>query len=231
MIKANIPGKDYYYIIGISYKNCTGCGLCFNTCPGKMLQKALEMKSSQDALTEDFIKTNDYLFNNIKEKENVFNKYTVKGSQFITPAFKFSGACAGCGETPYLKLLSQLFKEELVIANATGCSSIYGGEVPATAYSVPWANSLFEDAAEFGLGLKLAETNTKRKIKELISSNIENIKKEEKEIYLDYLNNENIETSKKLLSIIDNTSIEELLNYKDDILSKSVWIVGGDGWA
>lgn len=231
LIKANIPGKDYYYIIGISYKNCTGCGLCFNTCPGKMLQKALEMKSSQDALTEDFIKTNDYLFNNIKEKENVFNKYTVKGSQFITPAFKFSGACAGCGETPYLKLLSQLFKEELVIANATGCSSIYGGEVPATAYSVPWANSLFEDAAEFGLGLKLAEVNKKRQIKELISSNIDKIKEEEKEIYLDYLNNENIETSKKLLSIIDNTSIEELLKYKDDILSKSVWIVGGDGWA
>lgn len=231
LINANIPGKNYYYIIGISYKDCTGCGACFNTCPGKMLKKALEMKSSKDALTEDFIKTNDYLFNNIKDKENVFNKYTVKGSQFISPAFAFSGACAGCGETPYLKLLTQLFKEELVIANATGCSSIYGGEAPATAYSIPWANSLFEDAAEFGLGLKLAESNVKEKIKNIINNSIEKIKEEEKEIYLNYLENQNLENSKKLLSIIDDTDIKELLNYKDDIMPKSVWIVGGDGWA
>ena len=231
MINANIPGKNYYYIIGISYKNCTGCGACFNTCPGKMLKKALDMKSSKDALTEDFIKTNDYLFENIKDKEEVFNKYTVKGSQFISPAFAFSGACAGCGETPYLKLLTQLFKDELVIANATGCSSIYGGEAPATSYSIPWANSLFEDAAEFGLGLKLGETNKKEKIKEIISINLDKIKESEKEIYLEYLKKPTIDNSKKLLSIIDNTDIKELLEYKEDIMPKSVWIVGGDGWA
>ena len=231
LINANIPGKNYYYIIGISYKNCTGCGACFNTCPGKMLKKALDMKSSKDALTEDFIKTNDYLFENIKDKEEVFNKYTVKGSQFISPAFAFSGACAGCGETPYLKLLTQLFKDELVIANATGCSSIYGGEAPATSYSIPWANSLFEDAAEFGLGLKLGETTKKEKIKEIISINLDKIKESEKEIYLEYLNNPTIDNSKKLLSIIDNTDIKELLEYKEDIMPKSVWIVGGDGWA
>ena len=231
LIKANIPGKDYYYIIGISYKDCTGCGACFNTCPGKMLKKALEMKSSKDALTEDFIKTNDYLFENIKDKENAFNKFTVKGSQFISPAFAFSGACAGCGETPYLKLLTQLFKDELVIANATGCSSIYGGEAPATAYSIPWANSLFEDAAEFGLGLKLGEINSKEKIKKLISNSLEKVSLEEKEIYEKYLENQNIENSKNLLAVIDNTNIKELLNYKEDIMPKSIWIVGGDGWA
>ena len=231
LIKANIPGKDYYYIIGISYKDCTGCGACFNTCPGKMLKKALEMKSSKDALTEDFIKTNDYLFENIKDKENAFNKFTVKGSQFISPAFAFSGACAGCGETPYLKLLTQLFKDELVIANATGCSSIYGGEAPATAYSIPWANSLFEDAAEFGLGLKLGEINSKEKIKKLISNSLEKVNLEEKEIYEKYLENQNIENSKNLLAVIDNTNIKELLNYKEDIMPKSIWIVGGDGWA
>lgn len=102
---------------------------------------------------------------------------TVKGSQFVTPKFEFSGACAGCGETPYLKLLTQLFKDKLVIANATGCSSIYGASAPSTPYQVPWANSLFEDNAEFGYGMKIADNTMKQRITNIIKNNMNDIKK------------------------------------------------------
>lgn len=150
-IKALIPKEDYYFTIGVAYKSCTGCGVCVSRCPGKNGAKALTMMPTEMALTDSFREINDYLFTHIKDKD-ISIKTGVKFSQFKTPTFSFPGACAGCGETPYLRLLSQI-TDNLVIANATGCSSIYGGAVPRTPYKTPWASSLFEDTAEFGYGI------------------------------------------------------------------------------
>ena len=156
---------------------------------------------------------------------------TVKGSQFRTPKFEFSGACSGCGETPYLKLLTQLFGDNLVIANATGCSSIYGASNPSSPYSVPWANSLFEDNAEFGYGMRIADDALKNRIVTLINDNIDKVKKSEAKIYKAYAADINIETADKLYNIVDNTKIDELKSLKSFIKPKSIWTVGGDGWA
>lgn len=228
LISANVPGKDYRFTIGVSYKDCTGCGLCANTCPGKGGEKALVMTKFDDATDEEFVERNDYLYANIHQKEAMAPN-TVKGSQFIKPKFEFSGACAGCGETPYLRLLTQLFGEELVIANATGCSSIYGGNIPGTPYSVPWANSLFEDNAEFGYGMAVADRIRKEKILSLIEANIETLNP--KEVYEAFLNEPNYANSMEVLKHIDTCTVEELKKLKSFITTKSYWLIGGDGWA
>jgi pyruvate-ferredoxin/flavodoxin oxidoreductase len=133
--------KDYYYAIGVSILDCTGCGICVKVCPGKKGVKALEFRSSIDEYINKEHEVSDYLFNHVKEKDIAMP--SLKGSQFKTPKFEFSGACAGCGETPYIKLLTQLFGNRMIIANATGCSSIYGASTPSMPYSVPWASSLY----------------------------------------------------------------------------------------
>ncbi|MDD3241741.1 MAG: pyruvate:ferredoxin (flavodoxin) oxidoreductase [Bacilli bacterium] len=224
---ANIKDKELYYMISTSIPDCTGCTLCVNICPGKKGVKALEMMSTSDLEVER--KENEYLEKYVSEK-NIMNKDTVKGSQFIKPTFEYSGACSGCGETPYLKLLTQLFKEKLVMANATGCSSIYGASIPSLSYSTPWANSLFEDNAEYGYGMKIADIAIKDRIKSIIESNIDNIEIN-KEIYTNYLEDINEQTANDLYNIVDNSKIEELIELKEYIKPKSVWIVGGDGWA
>ena len=165
LLDANIKDQNLKYTIGISLKDCTGCGLCSNICPGKKKEKALTMVEKKQE--EQIEKEAEYLFNEVTQKE-VLPKNTIKGSQMIKPKFEFSGACAGCGETAYIKLLTQLFGEKLVIANATGCSSIYGASSPSMPYSIPWANSLFEDNAEFGYGMKIADITMKNKIVTMI---------------------------------------------------------------
>ena len=147
--KPAVGVPNHYYVIAVSAKNCTGCGVCINTCPGLRGNKALAFGRLKDSKNDMVF---DYLVNNVSAKDN-FPKETIKGSQLQKPKFAFHGACAGCGETAYIKLLTQISKDNLVIANATGCSSIYGGELPNAPYSVPWANSLFEDNAEFGYGM------------------------------------------------------------------------------
>jgi len=230
LIPALIPKENLKFTIGINQHNCTGCGLCSNVCPGKRGEKAITMKPVDEVKTEQSIKDNEYLFKNIKEKI-VFNPLTVKGSQFIKPKFEYHGACAGCGETPYLKLLSQLFGNELVIANATGCSSIYGGTVPNTPYSVPWANSLFEDNAEFGFGMALSDRIRKDKIKNIIEENIHTIPSPYQEICASYHKRLSYESSCLLYEAVDNIKIKELQQMKQFIKTKSFWIIGGDGWA
>lgn len=217
-------GMDYYYIIGISALDCTGCGLCTKNCPGMRGNKALGMveldKSEQDIF--------DYLVNNVKEKD-IANPYTLKNSQFRTPKFEFSGACAGCGETPYIKLLTQLFGKYLIISNATGCSSIYGASAPSTPYSVPWASSLFEDNAEYGYGMLIANNMLKKRIANVMMNNMDN---ENGPLFKKWLDNP---TSYELtLDVYKNLSDNipsELEELKDNIVHRNIWCIGGDGWA
>ncbi len=231
LLPANIKDQDYKYTVGVSLPDCTGCGLCSEICPGKKGAKAIVMKTKEELLKDKKEEEYKYLFNEVSEKKNVMPTTTVKGSQFKKPKFEFPGACAGCGETPYLKLLTQLFGDKMMIANATGCSSIYGASMPSMPYSVPWANSLFEDNAEFGFGMKIADLTMKNRIVTLIKNNIKDVKKSEQDIYKAYCDNINEETANALLEVIDETKISELLKLKKFISPRSVWLVGGDGWA
>ena len=231
LIPASIKDKDYKFTVGVSLPDCTGCSLCSEVFPGKKGAKALVMKM-KDALLED--KKDEeyqYLFNEVSEKKDVMPTNTVKGSQFKKPRFEFPGACAGCGETPYLKLLTQLFGDKLIISNATGCSSIYGASTPSMPYSVPWANSLFEDNAEFGFGMRIADMAMKNRIVSLIKNNIKDVKKSELDIYKAYAKDINDNTAKDLLEVVDNSKITDLVKLKRFISPKSIWLVGGDGWA
>ena len=218
-------GKDNLrYIVEINEEDCTGCGLCANICPGKIGNKALEMKETTKKNKKE---ENEYKI------ENPLNKYTIKGSQLEKPLFEFSGACAGCGETPYIKLLTQLVGEKLVIANATGCSSIYGGSVPSTPYLIPWANSLFEDNAEFAYGIYTSYQQKRERIENLIIQTIDSVDGEVKSLYEEWLNNkENYDITKKVAKELKNKTIpKELSDLIDYVPARSVWAIGGDGWA
>lgn len=231
LINANIKDKDYKMSIGVSLPDCTGCSLCSEVCPGKKGAKALVMKMKEDIVKSHQDEEYNYLFNEVKYKENVMPTNTVKGSQFVKPKFEFPGACAGCGETPYLKLLTQLFGDRMIVANATGCSSIYGASAPSMPYSIPWANSLFEDNAEFGFGMKIADQAVKAEIVSLISRNLTKVRNSEKDVYNAYCKEQNEVNARRLLDVIDDTKIEGLLKLKDFVAPKSVWMIGGDGWA
>ena len=231
LVDAKIKDKDLKFTIGVSLPDCTGCGLCAEVCPGKAGAKALVMKMKHELLEDKRDEEYKYLFNEVKEKKNVMPDNTVKGSQFIKPKFEFPGACAGCGETPYLKLLTQLFGDRMIVANATGCSSIYGASTPSMPYSIPWANSLFEDNAEFGFGMRIADQAMKKQIVSLIQNNLDKVKKSEADVYKAYCDNINEETARALLEVIDETKIDRLLKLKDFVMPKSVWMIGGDGWA
>jgi len=221
---ASIPSimpKDMEFTIGINYEQCTGCGVCVNICPGKLGNKALTMVPNTKK-DKDF----DYLL-----KHNVNDKYeskvlTVKNISFKEPKFEYSGACAGCGETPYLTNLTRVFNDNLIIANATGCSSIYGGSMPSTPYSIPWASSLFEDNAEFGYGILTGINLNRDKVKKYMLEYRRN-----KTFKLWIENMDNYEICKEVKEKIDYKKHPYLLEMKDYILPKSMWIVGGDGFA
>lgn len=231
LINANIKDKDYKFSVGVSLPDCTGCSLCVEACPGKKGVKALVMKMKDELKQEKKDEEYKYLFTEVSEKKNVMPTNSVRGSQFVKTKFEFPGACAGCGETPYLKLLTQLFGDRMVVANATGCSSIYGASAPSMPYSIPWANSLFEDNAEFGFGMKIADLTIKNQIVSLINNNMDKVRNSEKETYQAYCSEQNLENSEALMEIVENTRIPELLKLKDFIVPRSVWMIGGDGWA
>ena len=218
-------GQDgKYYEILISEQDCTGCGLCSNICPGKNGLKALSMIEKENRVAIDF--------DQYKEL-NPLPTNTIKGSQLNKPLFAFSGACAGCGETPYIKLLTQLFGEKLVIANATGCSSIYGGSTPSTPYELSWANSLFEDNAEFAFGIYTSFENKRNQIKHIMEESLESVALDVKELFITWLNNlndykETLRVKNELANKEIPNELKELLDY---IPARSVWAIGGDGWA
>ena len=222
--ETKIKDEAYYFTVGISPMDCTGCGLCANACPTIALAMQ-DMESKKDELLEKYA----YLSNRVSYK-NPYKRTTVKGSQFERPLFEFHGACAGCGETPYLKLLTQLFKDRLIIANATGCSSIYGASLPNTPYSVPWINSLFEDNAEFGYGIRIAEDKMHEKIANILKANKDKVSSKNKELIEKYLAKEE-GSQEEFYDNFDFTELKELEPLKKFIKDKSIWLVGGDGWA
>ena len=239
--------KDYTFTMTVSALDCTGCGSCANVCPGKKGNKALEM-APLEANTEEQ-KFFDYGVT-LPQKEDVIAKYketTVKGSQFKQPLLEFSGACAGCGETPYAKLITQLFGDRMYIANATGCSSIWGNSSPSTPYTTnakgqgpAWSNSLFEDNAEFGYGMLLAQRairgGLKEKIEDLVANGINEDVKTAGQEWLDTyaVGATNGAATEKLVAALEACGCDkanEILAQKDFLSKKSQWIFGGDGWA
>ena len=217
--KAALGLNGYYFILGIRSKNCTGCGVCINTCPGLKGNKALAFEASNEENDKIF----EYLSENICEKD-ILKRDTLKGSQLRKPKFAFHGACAGCGETAYIKLLTQVI-DNLVIANATGCSSIYGGDLSNLPYTLPWASSLFEDNAEFAFGMMLGYEQNKEKVRKYMLEN-------KNELFDKWLNNTNdYEITKDVFEKIDYKKHPKLKDLKNYIVSKNIWAIGGDGWA
>jgi len=220
--------KEYKFILGFSVKDCTGCGVCINTCPGKKGEKALEYQTLDEALNNREQEIYDYLSMNITDKGIDTN--TIKGSQFKESKFCFSGACSGCGETPYLKLLTQLFGEHLIIANATGCSSIYGASTPSMPYSIPWASSLFEDNAEYGYGMLIGSNTIRNRIKNIMLCNMKNSNRDLFKKWID--NMDNYEITKEVYDTINYEEAPiEIKELKDYLVKRSIWTIGGDGWA
>jgi pyruvate-ferredoxin/flavodoxin oxidoreductase len=234
------------FVMTVSALDCTGCGSCANVCPGKKGAKALVMQPLESQLAEQELFAYGQSLPEKKEVAEKFKETTIKGSQFKQPLLEFSGACAGCGETPYAKLVTQLFGDRMYIANATGCSSIWGGSAPSTPYTVnkdgkgpAWANSLFEDNAEYGYGMFLAQnTLRQRAVAKLLemqkSANAE--LKTAIENYLSTLNNgiENIPATAALVTALEadnSAAAKDVLQLKDYLGKKSMWVFGGDGWA
>ncbi|MDR0841631.1 MAG: pyruvate:ferredoxin (flavodoxin) oxidoreductase [Christensenellaceae bacterium] len=238
-------GKEfagYAFRMQISPLDCSGCGNCADICPAKV--KALKMIPLAEALKTE--EANWEAAIKLPVPDVTYSPNTVKNSQFLQPLFEFSGACAGCGETPYLKLITQLFGDRMLVANATGCSSIYGGSAPTCPYTVnekghgpAWANSLFEDNAEFGYGMQLATTQRRAKLGALVGELAQNAPADLQAAANEWLaNKDNAEGSRKagqaLLAAIsgkDCDTCKQIIEMQDLLTKKSQWVIGGDGWA
>nr|WP_278678325.1 pyruvate:ferredoxin (flavodoxin) oxidoreductase [Clostridium paraputrificum] len=244
IIPANgFKGEAMYYMIGVTPLDCTGCGNCVETCPAP--GKALIMKP-QDSQHEQ-IECWNYAVEELSIKPNPMKKTTVKGSQFEQPLLEYNGACAGCGETPYAKLVTQLFGDRMMISNATGCSSIWAAGGSAMAYTAnkegngpAWANSLFEDNAEYGLGMLIAVKTIRTRIANNVRKALEtDMSEETKAVLQDWLDNMNVgegtrDRANKLEKVLQNEDSEiakKILNDKEFFVKRSQWIFGGDGWA
>ena len=249
--KPAIGFKGYEYRMQVSPFDCTGCNNCVGVCPAK--EKALKMVPLDQAIAEEEANW-DYAMS-LKETSAELNQATVKGSQFKKPLFEFSGACAGCGETPYVKLVTQLFGDRMLVANATGCSSIYGGSAPTCPYTTndkghgpAWANSLFEDNAEFGFGMHIASQERRKMVANIVESilALDSVSAEMKDAMNAWLEGFNdgpasqkasdriialLAEEKKNASGVTLEQLEKLEKRKDNLVKKSVWIFGGDGWA
>jgi pyruvate-ferredoxin/flavodoxin oxidoreductase len=240
-----IPGalKQYKFKVQVSVLDCTGCSNCADVCPSK--KKALIMKPLETQLAE--VERWTYMHEKVGYKDTVVDKFVnVKNSQFSQPLFEFSGACSGCGETPYIKAITQLFGDRMIVANATGCSSIYGGSAPCTPYThnkaghgVAWANSLFEDNAEYGLGISLGANKLRDRIALRMKENSGSVSADTKAAFDEWLAGmQNAEASKtasaKVIAACEKDKSEvakEILSLKQYLIKKSHWIFGGDGWA
>ena len=241
---------DAKFTVQVSPEDCTGCGMCVENCPAKDKEnpdhKAINMRP-QPPLREQESRNWEFFFGIPDPDRTKFEAQTVKNSQLLRPLFEFSGACAGCGETPYVKLLTQLFGDRTIIANATGCSSIYGGNLPTTPYTFnnegrgpAWSNSLFEDNAEFGLGMKLTAEKQSAFAKELVKKLSADLGSEltEELLNADQSSEAGIKDQrarvavlKEKLAGLKDPSAKQLLSVADMLVRKSIWIVGGDGWA
>ena len=226
VVMDTIGNNEYKFALEFSYENCTGCGVCANTCLGKLGSKALVMEDA------DTVERINNVIKNVTNKK-LYLDSTIKGLAYNEPLFKYSGACAGCGETPYIKLLTQIFNDGIIIANATGCSSIYGGSLPYNPYNLSWSNSLFEDNAEYGLGMKITSNIMKEKITNIMKDRltkrlgIKNI-----EMFNKWLaNKDNSNITKEVMENINYDEVPELEKIKGYIQNKDVWIIGGDGWS
>jgi pyruvate-ferredoxin/flavodoxin oxidoreductase len=242
--------KGKKYSLQVAPEDCTGCSLCVEVCPAKSKSqvkvKAINMKD-QPPIRELERANYDYFLNLPELDRRTVKVDTVKGSQFLQPLFEYSGACSGCGETPYVKLVSQLFGDRTVIANATGCSSIYGGNLPTTPWTKnldgrgpAWSNSLFEDNAEFGLGMRLTIDKLTEMAKEMVEKMASEIGNELATSLLladqtdeagIHDQRERVKMLKEKLSQIHSVDAKNLLNIADNLVKRSVWIMGGDGWA
>ncbi len=237
--------KGLKFRIQVSPENCVGCGLCVVECPGKGGVKALSMveAKSQFEVQEPAA---DYLYKHTEYRTGGFPATTVKGASFLMPYQEVSGACAGCGETPYYRLVSQLFGKDMMVANATGCSSIYNGSTPLTPFTtdkdgngIAWANSLFEDNAEYGFGMRLATDYKLDQIAKILLTYHDEVEDDLKALIDDYL--ANIKNREHVRTIVNDLvskvkaskceGIKAVLEFERDLLDKSIWIVGGDGWA
>ncbi|MDQ1708790.1 MAG: pyruvate-ferredoxin/flavodoxin oxidoreductase, partial [Frankiaceae bacterium] len=249
LLNKAFKGTDLALTIQVSLDDCTGCGVCVSVCPARdrtnPSHRSLDMAPAPENLTDGRTAWEEFLA--LPETDRALLPHdTVKGSQLLEPLFEFSGACAGCGETPYLKLVTQLFGDRMLVANATGCSSIFGGNLPTTPWTKntdgrgpAWSNSLFEDNAEFGLGMRVASDQRALLARGMVTSLAADLGDLADELLTADQSDEpgiqrqrvRVLALRARLATIDSADAKRLASLADDLVRRSVWIVGGDGWA